>query len=281
MELSRFFAHVSLGLMLVLMIGNTAPQAFAQAPAIPTGLKAVAGDNIVTLTWTASAGATAYRVYRGTVPGGESATAIGSPTSAKFADLGAGFAVNQFNNSTYFYVVRAVNASGSSGVSSEVAATPRPVGFIEDPSIENSPSGWMNSVGIVTLTGPTYYADTGNWFAHLGGKGVQSTNAILQSINIPSTYHGATLWMYVRVVTQEPLGSMNDLLDVDIRTTNGTFLTRLGTVYCGSGATGYQAYAFPASYVIGKGKLMLYLEYYENSGLATSFDVDDVWVALQ
>ena len=39
-------------------------------PAAPTGLAATAGNEQVSLTWNASAGATSYHVKRGTVTGG-------------------------------------------------------------------------------------------------------------------------------------------------------------------------------------------------------------------
>jgi len=44
---------------------------------------------------------------------------VGSPTSTSFTDSGL------TNGTTYFYVVSAVNASGASGNSSEVSATPQ------------------------------------------------------------------------------------------------------------------------------------------------------------
>src|SRR5262249_40847754 len=46
----------------------------APPPPTPTGLTAAPGDQQVVLTWTASAGATGYNLYRGTTAGGESAT---------------------------------------------------------------------------------------------------------------------------------------------------------------------------------------------------------------
>jgi len=46
---------------------------------------------------------------------------VGSPASTSFTDTGL------TNGTTYFYVVAAVNASGASGNSSEVSATPQSV----------------------------------------------------------------------------------------------------------------------------------------------------------
>ena len=91
------------------------------APAAPTGLTATAGNASVALTWTASTGATSYNVYRGTTAGGESTTAIASGISTTaYTDS------TVTNGTTYYYKVAAVNGGGTSGLSSEVSATPEP-----------------------------------------------------------------------------------------------------------------------------------------------------------
>jgi len=74
----------------------------------------------VTLSWTASSGATSYNVKRATVTGGPYST-VGSPTTTSFTNTGL------TNGTTYFYVVTAVNASGESGSSAQVSATPQAV----------------------------------------------------------------------------------------------------------------------------------------------------------
>ncbi len=86
------------------------------APPIPTGLAASAANAQVNLTWTASAGATAYFVKRSTASGAEAQVA---PTSAtNYTDS------NVINGQTYYYVVSAYNSYGQSPNSPEVNATP-------------------------------------------------------------------------------------------------------------------------------------------------------------
>jgi fibronectin type 3 domain-containing protein len=89
------------------------------APAAPTGLTATAGNASVSLSWTASTGATSYNVYRGTTSGGESTTPIATGiTTTAYSDTGL------TNGTTYYYKVAAVNGGGTSGYSNEASATP-------------------------------------------------------------------------------------------------------------------------------------------------------------
>jgi fibronectin type 3 domain-containing protein len=84
----------------------------ADAPGQPTALTATPGDARVTLTWTAPAGATSYRVYRNGV-------ALTTTTTASFTDTTAANAV-----SYSYYVVAYKDNSPASTASSTVTATP-------------------------------------------------------------------------------------------------------------------------------------------------------------
>ena len=93
------------------------PVAPAQVPAVPGGLVATAGNAQVSLTWTASTGATSYHVKRATVSGGPY-TQVGAPTASSYTDTGL------TNGTKYYYVVSAVDAAGESANSAQVSATP-------------------------------------------------------------------------------------------------------------------------------------------------------------
>jgi fibronectin type 3 domain-containing protein len=86
------------------------------APSAPTGLAATAGNAQVSLSWTATSGASSYHVKRSTTSGAE--TQIAAPTSNSFSDTGL------TDGTKYFYVVSAANSGGESANSSEVSATP-------------------------------------------------------------------------------------------------------------------------------------------------------------
>jgi len=87
------------------------------APAKPTNLSATAGDATVTLNWTASSGATNYKVKRSTTNGGPYSQ-YATPTTASYTDTSV------TNGLTYYYVVSAVNAGGESANSTQVTASP-------------------------------------------------------------------------------------------------------------------------------------------------------------
>lgn len=99
---------------------SATPAAAVIIPSAPTNLIATAGNAQVTLSWTASAGATSYSIYRGTSSGGESTTPIASGvTATTYTDTSLS------NGVTYFYTVAAVDSAGTSASSNEASATPQ------------------------------------------------------------------------------------------------------------------------------------------------------------
>ena len=92
--------------------GNTSP------PTAPSGLSATGGAGQVALSWSSASGATGYKVFRGTSPGGESSTPIATPTGTSYTDTSV------TAGTTYYYTVKATNSSGDSPASNEASATP-------------------------------------------------------------------------------------------------------------------------------------------------------------
>jgi hypothetical protein len=87
-------------------------------PSDPRNLSGVARSGQVALSWTASTGATAYNVYRGTVFDGEATTPIATVTSTSFTDTSV------TNGTLYFYEVAATNSIGISGDTNQITMTP-------------------------------------------------------------------------------------------------------------------------------------------------------------
>src|SRR5579862_7258347 len=91
-----------------------------QPPSVPTGVTAIAGNELVALNWTPSGTATSYNVKMATTTGGPYTTVTNvSSSSAVVPGL--------TNGITYYFVVSALNAYGESTNSVEVNGTPAPV----------------------------------------------------------------------------------------------------------------------------------------------------------
>jgi autotransporter-associated beta strand protein len=89
------------------------------APDAPAGLIATAGEGLVSLSWSASAGATSYTILRSTTSAGGYAQVPGGTTTATtFTDT------TVTNGTTYYYVVTATNLGGTSASSNQASAQP-------------------------------------------------------------------------------------------------------------------------------------------------------------
>ena len=88
----------------------------------PTNLTATATNTQITLTWPVTTGATNYTLKRGMSAGGENVTVVASYTGTTYTNTGL------VNGITYYYVVTATGAGGTSGNSPEAGATPLAIG---------------------------------------------------------------------------------------------------------------------------------------------------------
>lgn len=115
------------------------------APSAPQNLSAGAGDGRVTLSWSppvSSGGSNvAYRLYRGTSAGGEILVSQADIATLTTTDTGL------TNGVTYYYQVKAVNATGEGPGSNEATATPMPV--VVPPQVPASPQSLVASTSSI------------------------------------------------------------------------------------------------------------------------------------
>lgn len=250
----------------------------APVPAAPTGLKATAGNTQVGLTWNPSAGAAIYNVYRRTATTAQVHRA--TVTNPAFTDTGL------TNGTTYFYQVSAVNKTGESAKSAEVSATPTAAPpaqqLLVNPGFENgatNPAPWVVTAGVVDNS--SFEAPhSGLWKAWLDGYGFTHTDAVQQTVAIPSTVTTATLSFWLHIDTAESGTTAFDTLQVQIRNTSGVVLATLATYSNVDAAAGYAQKTFDISAFKGQ-TIQVRLTGTEDSSLQTSFVVDDFALNVQ
>lgn len=120
-------------------------------PAVPGGLVATAGAEIVDLAWDAVVSASSYTVKRALVTGGPYTDIGDMITELMFTDTGL------TNGTEYFYVVSATNSTGEGPDSDEDSATPVGVpavgdellvnGSFEDAPVGGEIPGWTEVLG--------------------------------------------------------------------------------------------------------------------------------------
>jgi hypothetical protein len=141
----------------------TVTAASGSLPSDPTNLTGVAGSGQVALSWTASTGATAYNVYRGTVFDGEATTPIATVASPSYTDT------KSTNGTLYFYEVAATNSVGTSGDTNQITMTPMAAGGTSGPvSIDcgggaASPFVADTDFGSGAASNTTHAINTSNW----------------------------------------------------------------------------------------------------------------------
>lgn len=106
------------GSLVVLVVMLVSGCGSSQAPTTPTGLT-VTSTGPITLSWTASSGASSYIVFRGTESGSITTKTLqpAGVSGTSFTDLPT------LVGTTYYYQITAVNSDGQSAPSSEVSAT--------------------------------------------------------------------------------------------------------------------------------------------------------------
>ena len=139
-------------------------------PAMPTSLASTGFyGGLITLSWTASGGATSYNVKRSLLSGGPYVTIATGVTSTGYTNSGLLF------NATYYYVVSAVNANGESLNSNEAGSLVPVPTFVWQGNVNtnwdiNTTTNWLFSGS------PATYSD--------GSATIINDTAIATNINL-------------------------------------------------------------------------------------------------
>jgi len=196
--------------VLVVPAGNTLVAYSVLGPAPPAGVKATAGADQVSLSWTAATGADSYQVFVGTQSGGEAAqatlTGVGG-TSATVTGLASG--------TTYFFTVRAVSGKLLSFASSEVSAAPEAL----EPPTQLTATAGNGSIGLNW----TAAAGVGSYSVFMGTTaGGESATAVSTGIMGTSTRitgltNGTTYYFVIKsVVASATSAASNEVSGVPV-----------------------------------------------------------------
>jgi regulation of enolase protein 1 (concanavalin A-like superfamily) len=189
-------------------------------PAPPAGLQTTALNEEVDLQWNAVSNATSYNVKRSTANGGPYSTLTSVVGSPVYADGSVA------NNTTYYYVVSAVNSYGESSNSAPANATP-------NAGLGNLPSPWQDAdIGNVGLTGAAGYS-SGRFTIEGAGANIGSTNDAFNFTSQPWSGNGAIIarlktqqntspWAQAGVMFRETLASNSTYALVLLTPTNGS-----------------------------------------------------------
>ncbi len=296
--------------------GTSAPSTEVSAttmPPAPTGLTATPGNAQVSLSWSASSGATTYNVYRATTSGGEGSTAYATGiTTTTYTNTGL------TSGTKYFYTVAAVNAGGTSAQSSEVSATtmpPTPTGLSATSGNAQVVLSWSASSGATTYNvyrattsggeGATAYAtgittttytdsaaNNGTPYyykvaaVNAGGTSAQSTEVsatpqapaatTTTTANTSVTYSASSQAVAVRATVTSPAGAVNG------GTVTFTLLqgaTQVGTpVVSGTVSNGSASASYTVPGATASGNYTIQAAYSGSSGFAASTSAPYVWV---
>jgi len=134
--------------------GTSGSAPISGPPGVPASLGAVGGNMEVLLNWAGSPGANSYTILRGASSGAENTVVASGLTATSYVDSGLS------NGTTYYYVVEAVGASGTSANSQEASATPSSTGIAGLVWTGDASSAW-NTTSVSWLNGvtPTNYTD--------------------------------------------------------------------------------------------------------------------------
>jgi len=187
------------------LVKNSVP---VTLPPAPTGLSAVAGNAQVSLSWTASLGATSYNVKRSIVTGGPYTIIASLVLNTTYTDIGL------TNGTIYYYVVSAVNSAGESALNSaQVSATPLASTAVAAPTnltgsattYHRKPAAllqWTQSISL-NITSNNIYYSTGTSTSYVKLGSVPATT----SVTVTGLSKGVTYNFYVTAVNSSGVES--------------------------------------------------------------------------
>ncbi len=259
---------------------------FVQLPLPPpTGLEAAAASSTqIDLAWTAARGATSYTVKRATTSGGTYTTIASGVTATSYSDAG------RSANTTYYYVVAAVNTGGASVNSAEVSALTAPAvptGVVATSGDGRIVLSWNASAGATNYNVKRAWV-SGGPYTTIGTPGVNSyintglTNGTPFYYRIAAVNSGGESGNSSEVTaTPQAITIIKDNSDGSGIALTGAWTTGTATagyygtnyLHDGDSATGGKKVTFTPS-VVTAGTYQVYARWTAHSNRASSVPID-------
>jgi hypothetical protein len=148
--------------------------------------------------------------------------------------------------------------------------------LLGNPGFETgSAAPWTATAGVISPSGSTEPAHSGNYLAWLDGYGTTHTDTLAQTIAIPSGCSNYTLSFWLHIDTAETTRTTAyDTLKVQVLSSTGRVLSTLATYSNLNAASGYTQRTFSVSSYAGQ-TVTLKFTGTEDPSLQTSFVIDD------
>ncbi len=136
-------------------------------------------------------------------------------------------------------------------------------------------SPWTATAGVISATSSSQPSHSGRYFAWLDGYGRTHTDALTQTVSVPSGCSNYTFSFWLHINTAETTTTTAyDTMKVQVLNSSGTVVGTLATFSNLNHASGYQQHSYSMAPYAGQ-KVTLKFVGQEDSSLATSFCVDD------
>jgi hypothetical protein len=260
----------------------------------PGDFTIAASPNVISMPQSSSSTSTIVTALSGSFNSAISLSASGLPAGATASFSPASIAAPGNGSSTVTFLAGSATATGtynvvvtgtgggqthtaniSLSVTSSGGGTTQQL--LGNPGFENgssNPSPWSVTSGVIDNSN-FEAVHSGSWKAWLDGYGSVHTDTLLQSITIPASATNASLSFWLHIDTAETTTTTAyDTLKAQVRNSSGSVLATLATYSNLNAASGFTQVNFDLSAYKGQ-TIQIYLVGTEDSGLKTSFVVDD------
>jgi subtilase family serine protease len=258
--------------------GSTSSNTFAVAVSPSSGTLTPGNTSTATVTTTTTGGSAQSVALSATgAPPGVSVSFSPSSLTSGASSTMTITSTASVTPGTYTIAVNGAGSSGSaSGTYGLTVTAPSGAGAtctvsqrLANPGFESGSANWTATSGVIGTNTNAGTPHSGRYDAWMDGYGRTHTDAVAQTVSVPSGCTNVTVSFWAKITTAETTASAVDKLTVALN--GGT----LGTLSNLNKSAGWVQYTYTTTLPAGTGSAALKFTGTENSSQATSFLVDD------